>query len=305
MHGLSKSAGLIVTAVSVCFAASNVPAPNLPTGTPQYTIKLGPFIVPPTRNVGMVVKARINGGPVLRLLLDSGSQYVVLDRKSAARSRCSGGSELDLIGAGATTATAVKSQHAETVQIGELTLHDVPLLIQDRSLADGIQGVLPLSIFSEFLIRLDIPRKSLDLLPYPAEQPKLEGALRTVESNRMLFLQGKVNEKAEGYFLLDTGAAYSAISRKLARELNIAESLADHIPLQGGTTAMEAALIRGSVRVRLGTREMAADPVVAVDLSGPSRFHRIDIAGLIGYPALCDSVVTVSYRDSLVRIEQR
>jgi hypothetical protein len=196
-------------------------------------------------------------------------------------------------------------QRAETLRVGSLTLHDVPVVIQDRKLADGIQGALPLSIFSEFLIRLDIPGKSLDLLPYPADQPNLEGALPTLENNRVLFIKGTVNDKAEGYFLLDTGAIYSAISHKVARELHIAELMVERIPLQGGTAEMDAPLLRGTVRLRLGSRELAADPVVAVDLSGPSRYHRIDIAGLIGYPALTDSVLTVNYRDHLIRIEPR
>src|SRR5215469_10046811 len=110
MRSVGKS-GMIVTALSVCFAAPNhAPTPHLPVTSPQYRVKLGPFIVPPTRNVGMVVQARFNGGPVLRLLLDSGAQYAVIDRKAAAKSGCIGGSDLDLIGAGASTPTVVKMQ---------------------------------------------------------------------------------------------------------------------------------------------------------------------------------------------------
>jgi hypothetical protein len=42
--------------------------------------------------------------------------------------------------------------------------------------------------------------------------------------------------------------------------------------------------------------------VVAVDLSTASRYHNLEIAGLIGFPALRDSVLTVSYRDAFIRI---
>jgi predicted aspartyl protease len=253
----------------------------------------------------MVVQARFNSGPVLRLLLDSGAQYAVIDRGAAAKSGCIGGSNLDLIGAGASTAAVVKMQRAETLQVGGVTFHDVPLVIHDRKLADGIQGALPLSIFSKFLIRLDIPGKSLDLLPYPPDQPRLEGAVQAIENNRVLFLKGTANEKTEGYFLLDTGATYNAISHKVARELHIAESMAERVALQGGTAEMDAPLLRGSVRFRLGALELATDPLVAVDLSVPSRYHRIEIAGLIGYPALRGSVLTVNYRNRLIRIEPR
>jgi predicted aspartyl protease len=299
MECAAKYAALMTFAAAVCFGASAASAP------PQYRIKLGPYLVPPTRTAGLIVKARVNGGPPLRLLLDSGTQYVVLDRKAAAKSGCAGGTDLDLIGAGAPAASVVKTQLAETLQLGDLTLRDVPMLVTNHALADGIQGVLPLSIFSGFLIRLDVPGNNLDLLPYPSEEMAEEGALRSVLNNQLLFVRGRANDSRDGYFLLDTGASYTAISRKLARQLSLPESIADRVPLQAGTTELDAPILRGAVRLRFGSHELATDPVVAVDLSASSRYHSLEISGLIGYPALCRSVVTVSYRDNLIRIDPR
>jgi hypothetical protein len=42
-----------------------------------------------------------------------------------------------------------------------------------------------------------------------------------------------------------------------------------------------------------------------MDLSTASRYHGFEILGLIGYSALCDSVLTANYRDGLIRIEPR
>jgi Aspartyl protease len=253
-EGSSEIEGVAtITALFVCLAASSSAAePHLTASVPQYRIKLEPFVVPPTRTVGLVVKARINSGPVLRLLLDSGTQYVVLDRKAALKSGCSGGDDLDLVGAGAPAATVVKMQRAATVQVGDLALHNIPLLIEDRAIADGIQGAMPLSFFFGFLIRLDIPRKNLDLLPYPDQQSGPDSVLRSFPNNHLLFLKGTVNESRDGYFLLDTGASYNAISSSLARELNISDVFAERAPLQGGTAKFDAPLLRGSVRLRLG-----------------------------------------------------
>jgi aspartyl protease len=307
MLGRGRFTGLLATtALTLSFAGSvRSAAPDVPLGTPRYQIKLGPFVVPPTRAVGLVIGARINGGPRLRLLLDSGAQNIVLDRRAAEKSGCSGGSDLDLVGAGVSIATVVKMRRAETVQVGDLTLRDVPLLIEDRSLADGIQGAMPLSVFAGFLIRLNIPEKSLDLLPYPPETAEPAGALRSVASNQLLFVKGTANERSEGYFLLDTGASYTAISRNLIRELRIPESMADRVPLQAGTAALDAPVLRGSVRLQFGSLKLETDPVVAVDLSASSRYHRLEISGLIGYPALRDSILTVSYRDKFIRITPR
>ena len=194
-------------------------------------------------------------------------------------------------------------QRAETVQVGDLALHNIPLLIEDRAIADGIQGAMPLSLFFGFLIRLDFPGKNLDLLPYPERQSGPDSVLPSFSNNHTCCFSGTVNESREGYFLLDTGASYNAISSNLARQLNIWTRLPSGRRFGGVPGKFDAPLLRGSVRLRLGSRELIADQVVAVDLSAASRYHQLEILGLIGYPSLCNSVLTVNYRDSYIRID--
>ena len=263
------------------------------------------LLVPPAQTAGLLATVRINGGPSLRLLLDSGADYVVLNRKAALKSGCTGGTDLELIGAGAPSASVVKQLRANTLQIGDLTLRGVPLLISDRRLADGVEGVIPLSVFAGFLIRLDIREKDLEFLPYPTEQMDPDGALPVLSSNRLLFVQGTINETHHGYFLLDTGAWYTAISRNLARKLKLSETLAPRVALQGGIAPIDAPLLSSWVHLRLGSRSLATGPVVAVDLSTASRYHDFEVSGLIGYTSLCKSVLIVNYRDRLIRIESR
>jgi hypothetical protein len=43
----------------------------------------------------------------------------------------------------------------------------------------------------------------------------------------------------------------------------------------------------------------------AVDLSTASRYHQFEVSGLIGYTALHDSMLTINYRDDLIRIDPR
>lgn len=299
---------LTTTTLALCLGASRpgVTAPEPASAQRSYRLKLGSFVVPPNPSLGLLVRARINKGPLLRLLLDSGSQYVVLDRRTAMKSGCTGGTDLDLVGAGAPAPELVKRLSAETIDVADLTLRHVPMLITDHRLADGIDGVIPLSLFAGFLIRLDIPAKTLELLPYPPGQGDTDGAVHAVSSNELLFLKGVFNETYEGYFLLDTGAAYNAISQKLNRHLNRSEALApSSVPLQGGTIAMDAPRFPDSASLRVGSRKLAAGPVVAIDLSTASRYHDLEVSGLIGYPALRDSVLVVNYRDGLVRIDAR
>src|ERR1043166_5043373 len=91
--------GLLAGVAVTSFGASVVT--NTPSGDPLpvYRLKLYPFLAPPTRLVGMIVKAKINGGPPLRLLVDSGANLITLNPRAAAKSDCIGGTDLDLVGA--------------------------------------------------------------------------------------------------------------------------------------------------------------------------------------------------------------
>jgi predicted aspartyl protease len=301
MRGLLICVGLVTTTA----LGTGASIPTLPGVSPAYRIKLERFVVAPNRTAGLLMRVRINGGPPLRLLVDSGTQYVVLDRTSAVRSRCQGGDYLELVGAGARKTATVTLLRADSLEAGDLTLHDIPLVIADRPLPDGAQGAVPLSIFAGFLIRLNIPAKQLDLLPYAPEFAGNAGALEILSDNGLAFVKATVNETHEGYFLLDTGSAYTAISQNVARQLHVSETLSPHVPLQGGIAAINAPLVSGAVRVRLPSQRVVAGPVVAVDLSTASRYHNFEVSGLLGYSALCDSVLTLNYRDLALRIEPK
>jgi hypothetical protein len=51
------------------------------------------------------------------------------------------------------------------------------------------------------------------------------------------------------------------------------------------------------VRFRFGSRVMPADPAVVVDLSAMASHHRLDIAGVLGFPALRRSTVSITGTD--------
>jgi hypothetical protein len=304
MRAVERVGLLVAIGASLLAAAADLEPP--PAQRQAYRIKLQPFVVPPGSVTGLVVPTRINGGPLLRLLLDSGAKYLVLDRKAAAKSGCSGGSEMDLVGAGPNAAKPAKAVTADTVQVSGLVMRNTAILIAAHQLAEGIDGVLPLRLFAGYLIRLDVPAKYLELSPYPTDQPGISAsAVPALADNELLFVKCTVDRRREGFFLLDTGASYNAVSTQLARELNGFEAFAAAIPVRGGTVSMDAREMDSHLRLQAGANPVLFDSLVAVDLSTISRYHNFEIAGLIGYPAIRYSVLTVSYRDSLVHIAKK
>jgi hypothetical protein len=266
-----------------------------------YRLPLQSLVTPSAGATGLILKTRVDGGPPLRLLLDSGAEHLVLTRDAARKSGHSGGADFDLVGAGGATRGA-RMATVGSVEVGPLTLHDRPLVIADGRLSDGIDGVIPLSLFADFLIRLDVPRKVLELQPHPAGGQFSDPAFVPAAKHRhLLFLHSRVRPQHDAYMLLDTGSAYNLIDTAIAGSLAQARPLA--VTAASGQTG--ARVLPGRVEVQSAGRELIFDGAVAMDLGEISRRNGIEVAGVIGYPALADSVLTVNYRESLISIQPR
>jgi aspartyl protease len=265
-----------------------------------YRLPLNTLVSPSSGAIGLILKTRVESGPPLRLLLDSGAEHLVLSREAARKSRLKSGAELDLVGAGASTRAARMA--TASVEVDTLALHDCPIVIVDGRLAEGIDGVIPLSLFADFLIRLDVPRKVLELAPYPSERQDSDPAfVRATKQRHLLFLQSRVHKAQDGFMLLDTGSAYNMIDNVAAGALPRTQSLS--VTAAGGST--DARVLPGRLAVQSAGRELVFDRAVAMDLAEISRRNGIEVSGIIGYPALADAVVTVNYRESLVSIQPR
>jgi hypothetical protein len=280
-------------------------SPTLASPARHYSIKLASLFAAPTLPMGLFLRARIDGGPVLNFLLDSGAQHIVLDKRSAALLGRSAGASLDMVGLGAMDKTA-RSVGTASVQIGDLVLRNCSLVAVDRKLLEGIDGVIPLALFAGFLVRLDIPRKTLDLDPYPADPPSsAEGYSPVLADNRLLYVEAAVNDSEPGPALLDTGATYSAISPAAARAWKYYRVALPFVSLRVSAGDAEGFLLPPGIRFHVGPHLLFADPAVVVDFSDIDRHHQFAVTGLIGYSALRRYVVTIDYRDSLVRMANR
>jgi predicted aspartyl protease len=299
--------GILLAAAAAAFAAGppSDAVPKLASPACHYSLKLNTVITPESQTMGLFFKARIDGGPVLRMLLDSGAQHIMLGRHAAAKVGRSAGSAFELVGVG-TSSTACWRAAAGTVQIGELVLSNCEILVVDGPVVDGVDGVIPMSLFAGFLARLDVPGKVLDLDAYPPHPPVQDAAcLPARVDNHLFFLQTILNESQSGYVLLDTGATFSAVSPAAARASRNYWSLGNAIALRSSAGDIEGFPLRPGIRFRCGTRVLSGDPAIVVDLSDFARHHRFEITGILGYPALRNSVVTLDYRDALVRIERK
>lgn len=299
--------GLIFVLAGLGVAASG-PTPSVPQSGARdqsHTLKLTSFVIPPGAPLGVLLKVRIENGPVLRLLLDSGAEFIVLDKNAAAKSGLSGDSEFALVGMGRSP-RAARLATAGTITVGDLVFQNCRLIVAGGKVLDGVDGVIPLSLFAGFLMRLDLPGKTLELRPYPPAGSVDVGQLSPVRThNDLLFVKGMLNDSREGYVLLDTGASFNVISESAARALKYPPLFASSVRLQSGAGAIEGSMYPTEVRFRFGSLEVAANPVMVVGLQHFERYNQIEVAGILGYPALRESILTINYRDALVGIHRK
>lgn len=158
-----------------------------------------------------------------------------------------------------------------------------------------------MAIFSRFLIQINFPKKAVDLVPYPADG-RVDTPGETVPAryhNGILFLAGTIYSK-QGYLMLDTGAAYNAISRPVADNLRLAAPPATLVDLETPSGLVQGQLGTLS-RLRIGDQSAIIGSPIIVNLDTLSHYHGIEIIGLVGFPALEHSSITIDYRDRLVR----
>jgi tetratricopeptide (TPR) repeat protein len=267
---------------------------------------------------GVTLAASLDGGKPLRLMIDTGASGVTLN-PSAVRAAGLNYLALSSIGgfggaklAGARIALAKRlTIAAEPVPQSTLgragllrvstgpgagravEMENVLVQVADQELIPNADGIIGTEVFQDFLIRLDLRGRVLQLSPLQQEQdlPDMKRAYRV---DHLLLLRATVNGHSEGFFMLDTGSAYSVVSRELVPALGRKEVV------YGAQGQQEITLPTAPLRLRLDDRDVTEFEYAALDTREVSEHHHAEIAGSLGYSLLRDYTITVDYRNGLV-----
>jgi len=111
-------------------------------------------------------------------------------------------------------------------------------------------------------------------------------------------VQGSADDHSKGYFLVDTGASFTLIAS------HAATSRVPAGPVDGGadldTRGLVQTVAAAPTRVTIAGRQWTDGEALALDLSEFSRRTGFEILGVLGYPLLRQSIMTINYRDGLV-----
>jgi hypothetical protein len=113
--------------------------------------------------------------------------------------------------------------------------------------------------------------------------------------------QPRVNDRAEGLFILDTGANANSITPELARQVtNLRPS---KTRVSGNSGEVKEVSLAPEISLQFARFRQPREDMVSYEQQSISRNLETEVSGFIGLPGLSRARVTVNYRDGVVRVE--
>lgn len=245
-----------------------------------------PHVVPFTmRDRKIVVRGLLNGKP-LELVLDTGADRTAITRETAAGAGIRAIVETMITGVGAPGVKTLSVGRADTLSIGDLTIHDLPVSIRRGNMPGTLAwqnetfspAMLGLSVVVDYKRREVTMGRSVPVEPADFILP-----LRVY---RLPFVRGLVNGKHPASFIVDTGGEMLSISKDVATQLAMRPSR--HIALRVfGVMGLDRdAFVLPGVNLDFEAIRYQNFGVAVLNLRAPSVLLGFQVGGILGYSFL-------------------
>ena len=251
----------------------------------------------------VIVRGRINGGPEMDLVIDTGAEQMVLSKPTAERHRIRPIVNTLSAGVGDIGLRGLEMGRADSLEIGTLTIRNIPAIIKNPPLS-GLpdtrveNSISPLAFGMSAII--DYERQQMLVGREIPEEPA--DVVLPLRFNRLAMVRGVVNQDHPKSFIVDTGGEVISISLATANTLGMVP--VRHIPLQVfGTSGwdMDAFLLPG-VHLAFDRIQYENFSVVVLNLHRPSALLGFHIGGIVGHRFLSNYRVTLDLQRSTLRL---
>jgi predicted aspartyl protease len=254
----------------------------------------------------VIVRGSVNGGSELDLVVDTGAEQMVLSQATAQRVGVRPITNTLSAGVGRVGMRGLELGRADTLQVGTLSVDNVPALIKNPPLTGLPQtrsenSFSPLAFGMSTIVdyenhRLVMARELPSEAPADVELP--------MRYHRLALVRGVINGSVQKSFIVDTGGEVISISLSTANALGMVP--VRHIPLRVfGTSGWDddAFLLPG---VNLGFDRIQFDnfSVVVLNLHRPSALLGFHIGGIIGHTFLGEYRVAMDLKNSVLRLTE-
>ena len=256
-------------------------------------------------NEKIIVKARVNRGPLMDMVLDTGSEQTVISRETAARMGIRPIVNILSAGVGDLGVRELELTRLDQLEIGSLKVQNVPSIIKNPPLVGlptrEMESFSPLALGMSVIIDYD----RLELImgaQLPTETADVELPLRM---HRLAMVPGHV-QGGEASFILDTGGQVISISTDTASGLERGEMRNIPLKVYGASGWDRDAFLMPGVNLNFTSKiEYRNLSVVVLNLRAPSVLLGFRLGGIVGYKFLSRYRVAINLDKSIVQLQER
>lgn len=254
-------------------------------------------------NEKVVVRAKVNGHRARDLVLDTGAEDTVVSEETARSLGVRPITYTLSAGVGDVGLRGLQLGRLDTLELGSLTVRNVPVLIKSPGLGARIPKresdsfsplALGLSAVIDYRNRVVTMSRSI-----PQEQADFALPMRI---QRLALVRGLLNEEHPAYFVVDTGGQVISISTAIAAGLAMKPTR--HIPLKvyGMSGWDRDAFLLPGVDLAFDNLRYSNLPLVVLNLRTPSALLGFELGGIVGHKFLSPYRVTMDLARSELRL---
>ncbi len=265
-----------------------------------------------TRPGGWGLEVRFNGKGKARLLVDTGASGILLASNGVKKFGLEvlSDEKMEVRGVGDEKKPLSTVTLAKSVEIGDLRFENFPVRVSDSRRINGNDGLIGTDVFAKFLLAMNPRKGKLTLSPMEDPDAKPRDRRRTeanqhysavMRSGSHFFLPVGINGKAQGLFLLDTGASNNLLSEDLSRQVS-ALTREERMEVRGVSGKVNNLYRAEHVELTFARLLQKMDVALAFDLGSNSDEFGFEMGGVLGRQALDVIRMTLDYRNGLVEM---
>jgi Flp pilus assembly protein TadD/predicted aspartyl protease len=256
-------------------------------------------------NEKVIVRGKVNKGPQMDFVLDTGAEQTVISRETAARLGIHSIVNILSAGVGDLGVRELELTRLDDLEIGSLKVHNVPSIIKNPPLhglpTREMESFSPLALGLSVVI--DYDRQQLLMGPdLPSEAADVELPLRL---HRLAMVPGQV-DGGSASFILDTGGQVISISTDTASGLDHGETKQIPLKVYGASGWDRDAFLMPGVDLSFSPKIHYDNySVVVLNLRAPSVLLGFRLGGIVGYRFLSDYRVSINLDKGVVQLQRR
>jgi Flp pilus assembly protein TadD len=254
-------------------------------------------------NNKIVVLGRLNGMQV-EWVLDTGAERTGISPETASAAAIRTVTSTLTAGVGQPGVRRIRLGRADTVELGSLKVHNVPVAIRAPTIGGAArwqgQSLSPIAL--GFSVSVDYARKRVVLARALPESPAA-GITLPMRIQPLPLIRGTLNSMHPAYFVVDTGGEVISIGADTADLLGMESARHIRLRVLGMSGPDEDAFLLPGVDLDFHGVSLRRVGLAVLNLRAPSVLLGYQVGGIVGHNFLSRYRVSIDVARSEVRLE--